>query len=378
MTFDSLFVPDEIQLAVCDAAWLEAMLAAEIALARVEARLGLVPQEAAAAVEAWCGEGHVNVQELSAAGRASGNPVVPLAAALRDAVGDGAHHGATSQDILDTAAMLVARDAIALICAEFDGAAASCAALAERHRDTPMAARTLMQQAVPTTFGAKAAGWLVAIVESRARLAGLRLPVQLGGAAGTLAVLGDRGTEVLTAFAQELGLAEPVVPWHTQRGPVAAIAAALDAAAGACAKVGLDVSLLAQTEVAEAAEAEGGGSSTMPHKQNATRAALARACARIVHADASLLTGGEYEHERAAGAWHAEWGPLSRALAYTGGAAAAARECLAGLDVDVERMRANMTESLYSERERIGGEGEYLGSAPAFVDRALAAYRESQ
>jgi 3-carboxy-cis,cis-muconate cycloisomerase len=354
------------------------MLTAETALARVEARLGLIPQEAAEAIEAWCRGGHVTSEDLSTAGRASGNPVVPLAAALRDAAGEWAHHGATSQDILDTAAMLVARHAIALICTELDGAAAACAGLAERHRATPMAARTLMQQAVPTTFGAKAAGWLVAIVESRARLAALRFSVQLGGAAGTLAVLGDRGTDVLAAFAQELGLAEPVVPWHAQRGNVAAIAAAADAAAGACAKVGLDVLLLAQTEVAEVAEADGGVSSTMPHKQNATRATLARACARIVHADAALLTGGEYEHERAAGAWHAEWGPLSRALAYTGGAAAAARECLAGLDVDVARMRANMTESLYSERERIDGEGEYLGSAAAFVDRGLAAYRESR
>src|SRR5205085_9558168 len=127
----------------------------------------------------------------------------------------------------------------------------ACAALAERHRDAPMAARTLMQQAVPTTFGAKAAGWLVSIVESRARLASLRFPAQLGGAGGTLAALGDRGTDVLAGFAEELGLAEPIVPWHTHRGPVAAIAAAVDAVAGGCAKVGLDVILLAQTEVAE-------------------------------------------------------------------------------------------------------------------------------
>jgi 3-carboxy-cis,cis-muconate cycloisomerase len=280
--------------------------------------------------------------------------------------------------------MLVARAVRSLILEELDAASAACAGLAEAHRSTPIAARTLLQQAVPTTFGAKAAGWLVALDEAGRTLADARLPAQLGGAAGTLAPLGDRGPEVLRRYAEHLGLLEPVVPWHSHRGCLAELAAALDAAAAACAKIGLDVALLAQTEVGEVTEAEGGGSSTMPHKQNPVRALLARACARIVHANAGVLTGGDHEHERAAGAWQAEWPALSTALAFTGGAAAAARECLDGLEVRPERMRANMTPALYSERDAFVGRGlverdeEYLGSAEAFVDRALALYREGR
>jgi 3-carboxy-cis,cis-muconate cycloisomerase len=238
-----------------------------------------------------------------------------------------------------------------------------------------MAARTLLQQAVPTTFGYKAAVWLSGVAQARVHLAAVELPAQLGGAAGTLAKLGDEGPAVRAAFAERLGLANPVLPWHTERGPVVRLGAALDAAAAACAKIGLDVVLLAQSEVAEVRETEGGASSTMPHKRNPVRAVLARACVRTVHAQVSLLADGEYEHERAAGAWHAEWNALTTALAFTGGAAAAARGCLEGLEVDVDRMRANMGDELVSER----GDGDldpttYLGSAERFVDDALRAY----
>jgi len=364
-TFGPLFVPAPLLEAISDEAWLRAMLDAERALAP--------------AVAEACDPALYDVAALCEEGRAVGNPVEPLVRALRARVGGDAaaavHHGATSQDILDTAMMVVARSARDLIDLELRGVASCCAQLARDHRSTPMAARTLLQQAVPTTFGYKAAVWLSGVAQARALLASVELPAQLGGAAGTLAKLGDEGPTVRAAFAERLGLANPVLPWHTQRQPVAQLAAALAAAAAACAKVGLDVVLLAQTEVAEVREAEGGVSSTMPHKRNPVRAVLARACARTVHAQASLLADGEYEHERAAGAWHAEWNALTTALAFTGGAAAAARECLEGLEVDVERMRANMRDELLSER----GEGDpdpttYLGSAERFVDDALRAY----
>jgi 3-carboxy-cis,cis-muconate cycloisomerase len=276
--------------------------------------------------------------------------------------------------VLDTAAMLVAREARGLILAELDGAAAACAALAARHRGTVMASRTLLQQAVPTTFGLKAATWLDGLLDARDGLAAWRPTAQLGGAAGTLALLGDRGLQVVAAYAAALGLDEPAVAWHATRGPVRSLVAALDATAAACAKPALDVVLLAQTEVAELRVPPGGGSSTMPHKRNPVGAVLVRACARRVHALAATF-GGEHEHERAAGAWHAEWEPLSDALALTGGAAAHLRTTLEGLEVDAERMRANVRPETTSEAGRDTAPEDYLGSAGALVDRVLARFR---
>ncbi len=381
-TFGPIFVPAQIRAAVADAAWLAAMLDAERALASAESLLGLIPADAAAAIGEQCTADRFDLDAILEQGRTVGNPVQPLVRALRERVGADAaqwvHLGATSQDVLDTAAMLVARRATALLLEELDGAAAAGARLAEEYRGTPIAGRTLLQQAVPTTFGAKAATWLVALQVSLERLRDYPFLAQLGGAAGTLAPFGDRGPEVVSAFAAELDLGVRALPWHVLREPWADLGALLDLVAQACAKVGLDVVLLAQTEVGEVAEAAGGGSSTMPHKQNPVRAVLARACARIVHANAGVLASGEHEHERAAGAWHAEWVALSEALAYTGGAAAAIRECLEGLEVFPERMRENMRPELYSERDRLEiDDVEYLGSACAFVDAALARRRES-
>ena len=365
MTFDALFVPAALQNAVADEAWLRGMLAAERALAEAQ---GL---ELAA--------GDLDIAELVEEGLSAGNPVEPLVRRLRERTPE-AHRGATSQDILDTAAALVARDATALIVAELDGVAAACARLAEEHRSTVMAGRTLMQQAVPITFGLKAASWLVGVVHARERLVAARLPAQLGGAAGTLAALGESGVDVLRAYAERLDLPEPVVPWHTRRLPVAELGATLSVAAGFLGKIALDVVLLAQTEVAEVRERDGGASSTMPHKRNPVAATLARACALRAQAEAALLMSTlAQEHERAAGAWHAEWGALSDALAYTGGTAAALRSALEGLDVDADRMRANIADDVLSEANRLGipaaSPDAYLGSADAFVDRALAFYR---
>jgi 3-carboxy-cis,cis-muconate cycloisomerase len=385
--FTPIFVPDGLAGAVSDRAWLQAMLDAEAALAVAEARAGVIPAAAASAIADACHAERFDIDALGAAARDSGNPVVPLVRALTESLPDDAaryvHWGATSQDVLDTAAMLVARHALDLILAEIDAGAAACAALAHAFRSTPMAARTLLQQALPTTFGLKAAGWLVAVAEARSGLAAVRLnglAVQLGGAAGTLAALEGRGIEVLGNFAAELDLAEPPLPWHADRTRVAALAAGLALAAGSLAKVALDVELLSQTEVGEVAEPSGGGrggSSAMPHKRNPVGSVRARACARRVQANtASIIAGMEQEHERAAGAWHAEWQPLAEALALTGGAASALREALEGLQVDPERMRENLAiggDALLAEHavmvlaERVG-----RPEARRIVDEALA------
>jgi 3-carboxy-cis,cis-muconate cycloisomerase len=245
--------------------------------------------------------------------------------------------------------MLVARRTFNLILAEVDGVASACARLAETYRETLMPGRTLLQQALPTTFGLKAAGWLVAVLDAQQRLLATRdsgLYAQLGGAAGTLASLGSPGIRVLQEFAQELNLAEPVVPWHTARLRVAELGSVLALVSGVMHKLALDVVLLAQTEVAEAVEpSEGGrgGSSTLPHKRNPVGSVLAAACARRVPPLAETLQAAmAQEHERAAGAWHAEWETISDALALTGGAAAAMREVMEGLEVRPDRMRENL------------------------------------
>jgi 3-carboxy-cis,cis-muconate cycloisomerase len=372
LPFEELFVPPPIAAATGDGAWVQAMVDFEVALARAQGIELSVPDQLDAA-------------ELARAGRSFGNPAAPLVSALDS---PDAHRGATSQDVMDTAAMLVARRTLPLIFEQLDGVAAACARLAAEHRDTPMAARTLLQQALPTTFGLKAAGWLVSVDEACDLLDAVPLRVELGGAAGTLASLGSDGLAVLGRLAAELELEEPVLPWHTRRVRVAQLGAALAIAAGALEKIALDVKLMAQTEVGELAEsAEGGrgGSSTLPHKRNPVGAALTIACAAGVRGAASVLTGAmAQEHERAAGAWQAEWEALSRALALGGGAAASLRESLEGLEVFPERMRANLDLTgglIMAEAKRVTGEEApdpttYLGSAGAFVDRALAAHEE--
>ena len=354
--FGPIFVPDRFRDAVSGRAWLQAMLDAEAALALAEARAGLIPEEAAGAIASRCDAGLFDPEEIGHKGRGTGNPVPPLVRALTGAVSkvseDAARHvhkGATSQDITDTAAMLVSRRALDLILTEVDGISAACAGLARDHRGTLMAGRTLLQQALPTTFGLKAAGWLVSTLEARRRLREVRrsaLAAQLGGAAGTLASLGENGTFVLREFARELDLAEPAVPWHTARFPVAEVGSALSLLAGVLGKISLDVILMAQMEVGEVAEPAGedrGGSSTLPHKRNPILSVTAAASARRVRDLAHTLHAAMVqEHERAAGAWHSEWEPLSDALALTGGAAAAVRELTEGLEVHPAKMRENL------------------------------------
>jgi len=276
--------------------------------------------------------------------------------------------------------MLVARDALSLVGDELRGLARACLELARQHRDTVMAGRTLLQQATPITFGLKAAQWLTAAVAAERGLQ-TALPAQLGGASGTLAAFGDRGPEILQAYAKELGLDTPVLPWHTNRVPVARIGASLAIAAGVVAKIATDVALLAQTEVAEVRESAEGGSSTMPHKRNPVGSTLARACAAGAQEAGALLVRGVHEHERATGAWQAEWRALSDALALTGGAASWMRETLEGLEVDTERMRSNIVDETLSEAQRLGIEADepedYLGASGAFVDRAVEVYSKA-
>jgi 3-carboxy-cis,cis-muconate cycloisomerase len=415
--------------ATSDRAWLQAMLDFEAALARAQAGTGLISDDDAEAIAAACVAERYDAGEIGAAAAGIGNPAGPLVRALTAAVDGPAaghvHKGATSQDVLDTAAMLVAKRALEPILADLAAAAGAAARHAARHRDTPMAGRTLLQQAVPVTFGLKAAGWMTALDEAAARLRELRetrLAVQLGGAAGTLASLGGAGLEVLARLAVELELNEPLLSWHTLRTRVGELAGALGGAAGSIGKAARDITLLAQTEVAEVRETASGGSSTMPHKRNPVAAVAALACSsQAPGLAASLLAAMIQEHERAAGAWHAEWKPFSDLLLVTGSAAAWLRASLEGLEVDAARMRANLDVTgglLLAERvasalapdlgrlaahelvERAAASGlpfadaleretdlprdeidrlldpvEYLGSAGELVDRALAAHR---
>jgi 3-carboxy-cis,cis-muconate cycloisomerase len=435
--FDGILARGAVASAADDRAWLQAMLDVEAALAATLADLGKVPAQHAATIASACRADRFDMAALSAAAAASANPVVPLVRALRAAAGrpaaDSVHAGATSQDIMDSAAMLVAYRALGPLLADLDGAARAAAALAAVHRDTPLAGRTLLQQAVPVTLGLKAAGWLTALdrsVDLLAELRDRRLAVQLGGAAGTLAGFGDDGPAVLAGLAGRLGLAEPVLPWHTDRTRIGELAGTLGVAAGAVAKAARDVTLLAQTEVAEVAEGTPGGSSAMPHKRNPVAAVSALACAaQAPGLVATLLAAMPQEHERGAGGWQAEWRPLRELLVTVGSAAAWLRDCLAHLRVDARAMRANLDRTgglLLAERvsaalvpalgragaaevvaeasqvaastgrpvrqvlaaqpqvaavlsdtdlDRLLDPTTYLGSAPRLVDRALAAHR---
>ena len=348
--FEDILVPDDLRDAVSDRAWLAALLEAERALASAEAIAGVIPPDAARAIAARCRPELFDGAALAGSGRAAGNPVEPLVRELAAAVGGGAsafvHVGATSQDIMDTAAMLVSKRALQLVCDRLGAAAARCAELTGAHRSTVMAGRTLLQHAVPTTFGLKCAVWLVALMDARDGLERIRrdrLAAQLGGAAGTLAALGDRGLEVARLFAYELGMPEAAMPWHADRQRIAELGTALATTAGAAAKIAGDIVLLSQTEVGEVAEGAGGASSTMPQKHNPVASVRAVACARQARGHASvLLAAVDGEHERAAGAWQSEWAALSGALACAGGAAAHVAEALAGLEVDADRMRQNL------------------------------------
>ena len=372
--FGGIYARGAVAAAVDGPAWLQALLDVEAALARACAAGGMIPADAAAAIAGACRAERFDVERIAVAGADAATPVIALVGALREllppAVTEHVHHGATSQDIVDTAAMLVARRALPPLAADARAAADAAAGLADVHRDTVAPGRTLLQQALPTTFGLKAAGWLVGIDEALAMLTTVHeagLAVQMGGP------VGDRDPAVAARVAAELGLADPVMPWHTQRTRPAALAAALGALAGVLAKVARDVTLLAQDEVGEVREvgrAGRGGSSAMPHKRNPVAAVSVLACAqRIPGLVATMLGAMAQEHERAAGAWQAEWGTLSELLRLTGSAAAWSRDLLEGLEVDSQRMRLN-AEAMAARDD--------VGAAGVLIDRALAAHRAAR
>ncbi|MFJ7946923.1 3-carboxy-cis,cis-muconate cycloisomerase [Streptomyces sp. NPDC096354] len=393
-----------------DSAFLQAMLDAEAALTRAQSACGLAPAEAGRAVTETAEAGRFDVRDLALRARSGGNPVIPLVVDLTAAVPEDArpyvHRGATSQDILDTAAMLVASRTLATVLDDLERAAGEVARHAATHRDTQMAGRTLTQHAVPTTFGLKAAGWRALILDARDRLRAVRasLPAQLGGAAGTLAAFsafsapaaspiaqedtdgqGDTdGREevdllaLVAAYASELGLAEPVLPWHTLRTPIADLAGALAFTAGALGKMAADVLTLTRTEIGEVEEEEGGDSSALPHKANPVHATLIAAAARRAPGLAATLYGSlAAEDERPAGAWHAEWEPLRDLLRLVGGAAHDGAALAAGLRVVPYTMRENLqlTDGLIVSERLAAVFADRIGRARAREVLAAAADR---
>jgi 3-carboxy-cis,cis-muconate cycloisomerase len=343
--------------AACDdAAFLQNMLDFEAALARAEAACGVIPQAAVAAIARACRAESFDLAALAEAATRSGNLAIPLVKALTAAVAgaDSAaaryvHWGATSQDVIDTATMLMLRAGIDALDGDLARAVAGFARQARQHRDTAVVARTWLQHALPMPFGLKLAEYAAALHRSRRRLRRLRgetLALQFGGAAGTLAALGDGGLAVAEALAQELNLPLPEAPWHTHRDRIADAAAVFAIIAGTCGKIARDVSLLMQTDVGEAFEPAGegrGGSSTMPHKRNPVAAATALAAAAMApNLAATMFAAQVQDHERSAGPWHAEWPTLPSLMLVTSGALAAIVDIAGGLEVDAARMRQNL------------------------------------
>lgn len=436
---EALFSTPSMSAAFAPSAHVQAMLAFEAALAQAEARAGIIPQEAARAIAGACNVEHFDVASLYREAAIAGTPAIPLVRMLTARVEGEArkyvHWGATSQDAIDTALMLQMREGLDLLIGGLLDLCASSAALAEKHRHTLMAGRTLLQQALPITFGLKAARWLALAVRQIEALRERReksLALQLGGAAGTLASLGEKGLQVVELLAAELRLPAPDLPWHTERDRVAGIAATLGIVSGAMAKMAGDVALLAQTELGEVSEGAApgkGGSSAMPQKRNPVDATAALAAARLaIGMVPVILSAMQQEHERAVGGWQAEWAAIPSLFCYTASAIEHVRGAVSGLEVDEASMKANldascgliMSESLtttlahkvgrpeafrlvQSLGKQISGAGKtlrqaaledgkvrtilspeeidaaldperYLGSADVFIERALAAY----
>jgi 3-carboxy-cis,cis-muconate cycloisomerase len=342
---------------VCDdATTVQHMLDFEAALARAEVAAGVIPASAAGAIGNACKTESFDIAALAEAAARSGNLAIPLVKALTANVAKAdaeaaryVHWGATSQDVIDTAAMLALRAGADVLLGDIDRAITGFAKLARQHRSTAMVARTWLQHALPMPFGLKLAEYAAALHRSKTRLTRIRgetLALQFGGAAGTLAALGDKGLLVAEQLAKELKLAMPDAPWHTHRDRIAEAASVLAMLAGTCGKIARDVSLMMQTDVAEASEPSGegrGGSSTMPHKRNPVAAATALAAATMApNLAATIFAAQVQDHERSAGPWHAEWPTLPTLLLVTSGALAAVVDIAEGIEVDVARMRANL------------------------------------
>jgi 3-carboxy-cis,cis-muconate cycloisomerase len=362
--------------AVTAEAWLRAMVDAEAALAAACVVEGLIPPQAGQAILVALQQGPLDVEAIAAEAGQHATPVIPIVAELRARVGpqfaDAVHFGATSQDIVDTAAMLVSKRALVSILADGRAAATAAAQLAFKYRNTPVVGRTLLQQALPTSFGLVAAGWMVAIetaVRGLEHVERNALAVQMGGP------VGNRSPQIAARMAGTLGLAEPVLPWHTDRTRMARLAATLGELAGPLAKVARDVTLHAQSELGELHEgAEGrGGSSAMAHKHNPVAAVSVLACTRRVPGlIATIFAAMEQEQQRAAGAWQSEWGTLTQLLTLTGSAAAWAADMLENLEVDTVRMRENLARLADAGVADAVHPEQHLGAASELIDRALA------
>jgi 3-carboxy-cis,cis-muconate cycloisomerase len=369
--YGDLFTTPAMRALFADEARLQRMLDVEAALARAEARLGLIPTAAAEEISAKAEVSRFDLAEIGKGTALVGYPIVPLIRALSRAcdgdAGRYVHWGATTQDIIDTGLVLQLRDGLELIREDLDGTRAALGDLARRYRDTPMAGRTHAQHALPITFGFKCALWLDPLQRHSERLARLNRAiavVQFGGAVGTLASLGADGIRVMEALADELGLQTPTIAWHVGRDGPAEVAGFLGLLTGSLGKIATDIALLMQAEIGEVAEPyqEGrGGSSTMPQKRNPIACEFVLACAKNVRQLVPvLLDAMVQDHERATGPWHAEWIALPQAFALAGGALHHARTMLEGLVVDPARMRRNLD----ATRGMISAEAVMMALAP--------------
>jgi 3-carboxy-cis,cis-muconate cycloisomerase len=389
--FDKLFRYEAIDRIFSDQAYIQSMLEFEAALARAEARVGVIPAVDAPIIAAACQSEYFNFEELATQAALSGNVAIPLIKKLTELIAkqnkDAArfvHWGATSQDAMDTAVVLQLRRALEVMDQDLARLTTTLASLADKYRATPVAARTWMQQALPTTFGFIVAGWLDAILRHRARLSDLRvrnLALQFGGAVGTLAALSGRGPAVAQALAEELRLPLPPIPWHTHRDRIVEIASALGLCTGTLGKIARDISLHAQTEIAELGEpaSEGrGGSSTMPQKRNpVTCATILSAAQRVPGLVSTMLSSMVQEQERGLGGWQAEWETLPQIVCLSGGALHHLTEMLPGLHVDAKRMLKNLdaTQGLIFAEAVTMALGSHIGKMPAHMLVELACKR---
>ena len=348
----TLYGSDAMRAVFDETTYFQRMLDVEAALARVQGRMGIIPADAADTIVAAARVENLSTEDLAASARNVGYPVVGLVSGLSKAAGAAAgwtHWGATTQDIMDTATVLQVRDGLNLIEAELRAILAALVGQAEKHRDTVMAGRTHLQQALPVTFGLKCAIWAMPFLSHLDRLGQIRARAQMvefAGAAGTLASLGDQGIPLMEALATELGLGAPLAPWHVCRDGLAEAVSFLGLIAGTLAKIATDIILLAQTEVGEVAEpyvAGRGQSSTMPQKRNPIASEYILAAARMIQGLVPVMQGAmAQDHERATGPWQAEALVLPQAFVLTHGALLHTRAIAEGMVVDAERMRANL------------------------------------